>query len=84
MVGGRGRTKLSPAAMHPQRLDFPSDTRDSNRIPQGATESTEWAIFHNAPFLQHLPETLSKVDLGFLKGLAPPMNSIPLVVNKAR
>jgi hypothetical protein len=38
---------------------------------RSATESTGWSIFHNAPFLQHPPETLSKVDLGFLKDHTP-------------
>jgi hypothetical protein len=36
-----------------------------------ATESTGGSIFHNAPFLQHLLESVSKVDLGFLKDHIP-------------
>jgi hypothetical protein len=31
--------------------------------------------FHKEPFLQHLPETLSKVGLGFLKDLNTPEKS---------
>ena len=46
------------------------------------TESTDRSNFHKAPFLQCLPQGVSKVSFGFLKDPTAPMNSIPPVVNK--
>jgi hypothetical protein len=45
---------------------------DLRKRLRSATESADWSIFHNAPFLKHLRRTLSKVDLTFLKGHTPP------------
>jgi hypothetical protein len=39
---------------------------------RSAKESTKRSNPQNAPFLQRPFQTLSKVDLGFLKGITPP------------
>jgi hypothetical protein len=46
-------------------------TPQRGRLQNAATESSEESIFHKGPFLQHLPEALSKVDLTFLKDHIP-------------